>query len=695
MNPEYKNLTKIPYFRRAVLQNFPFIEEDFDALTDYGLLCKVVEYLNKVIEQQNLVNDNTDALHQAYTTLKNFVDNYFDNLDVQEEINKKLEEMIDSGELQTILNESILPLVNSEIEEIKDDINNLNNILSETMDLSPKGAYATVSDLETANPSTGIYIVTSNGHIYSWIHNGTATDLGSYQNAINNTITNILNSKDLMNVSLGANEYSFIPNVVNKVIQGNGTEIDSNIRLTTINKYRLDKNDTINIYHGYQASAGVFDSDDNFLGYYHANGSTDPLYVKNILLVSDIYSQYELADSFKIILKKSDNSDILLTDRVNMQFIIERFKNYVYYGKSLESNEYITDKWINGIFAANGNINENSGRMLTNEFIDLRYFERINSVDGVEFGIAVYDSNYRWLGYLRNATGTISTGPTYWTSLDVSSLDKERKYKLYARNIDLTDINPLTAYSNIIIKFNAPDVLIPYIQVINSGLQFENQNNSGNSIWSDYNGRLAFGMDTTNAPVPTINKQQLINYGTLITMKGGNGVDTKYNRWGLHQIECYDKTNYNRITLLTDKHQEDGRKNAELYYYTGANHSNASYGNFKIGSDVKNHSFNFNRDEFTARGVINAKSIINLARINQNTDLIRTYNNYPEADAAYEPDQAATSENNAKCCLYIQLINAENGAMFYDSVRHKVVVKINGEWHDMNTTPVPSGTYDF
>ena len=48
--------SKIPKFRRCVLQNFPFIEEDFDALTDYGLLCKVVEYLNKVIEVGKLHN---------------------------------------------------------------------------------------------------------------------------------------------------------------------------------------------------------------------------------------------------------------------------------------------------------------------------------------------------------------------------------------------------------------------------------------------------------------------------------------------------------------------------------------------------------------------------------------------------------------------------------------------------------------
>ena len=36
---KFKRLTP---FKRCVLQNFPFIEADFDALTNYGLLCKSI-----------------------------------------------------------------------------------------------------------------------------------------------------------------------------------------------------------------------------------------------------------------------------------------------------------------------------------------------------------------------------------------------------------------------------------------------------------------------------------------------------------------------------------------------------------------------------------------------------------------------------------------------------------------------------
>lgn len=132
--------THIPKFRRFVLQNFPFIEQDFDALTDYELICKVVEYLNSVITSQNEViaevgRFETDVTNQINTfetnvnneintfetnitndfnrleglfnELQSFVDNYFENLDVQEEINNKLDEMAEDGTLQEIITQYI------------------------------------------------------------------------------------------------------------------------------------------------------------------------------------------------------------------------------------------------------------------------------------------------------------------------------------------------------------------------------------------------------------------------------------------------------------------------------------------------------------------------------------------------------------------------------------------------------------
>ena len=97
------NIAKLPLFCRCVIQNFPFIEEDFDALTNYELICKVVEYLNKVITSQNEVIDVANSLSESFQQLHDYVANYFDNLDVQEEINNKLDAMVEDGTLQEII----------------------------------------------------------------------------------------------------------------------------------------------------------------------------------------------------------------------------------------------------------------------------------------------------------------------------------------------------------------------------------------------------------------------------------------------------------------------------------------------------------------------------------------------------------------------------------------------------------------
>ena len=34
-------------FRNWILENFPFLEDDFDALTDYQLFCKMMEYVKQ------------------------------------------------------------------------------------------------------------------------------------------------------------------------------------------------------------------------------------------------------------------------------------------------------------------------------------------------------------------------------------------------------------------------------------------------------------------------------------------------------------------------------------------------------------------------------------------------------------------------------------------------------------------------
>ena len=112
---------KLCYMNIHQLTNFPFIEEDFDFITDYQFICQMTEYLNSVIknsndqndsitnlynallELQNYMNNSVQSLEDAFNELDDYVRNYFDNLDVQTEVNTKLDEMAQEGYFDTII----------------------------------------------------------------------------------------------------------------------------------------------------------------------------------------------------------------------------------------------------------------------------------------------------------------------------------------------------------------------------------------------------------------------------------------------------------------------------------------------------------------------------------------------------------------------------------------------------------------
>ena len=75
-----------------------------ESMSYYETLCGLLNYLQNTIIPT--VNNNADAvaeLQGLYEQLRSYVDNYFTNLDVQEEINNKLDQMVTDGTLPEIV----------------------------------------------------------------------------------------------------------------------------------------------------------------------------------------------------------------------------------------------------------------------------------------------------------------------------------------------------------------------------------------------------------------------------------------------------------------------------------------------------------------------------------------------------------------------------------------------------------------
>lgn len=95
---DYKDLQPFRLWCQKVL---PLVYDD--SLSYYELLCKVVDYLNKTMEDVGTLHGDVTNLHKAYVKLQSYVNNYFSNLDIQNEINNKLDSMAKDGTLDTIL----------------------------------------------------------------------------------------------------------------------------------------------------------------------------------------------------------------------------------------------------------------------------------------------------------------------------------------------------------------------------------------------------------------------------------------------------------------------------------------------------------------------------------------------------------------------------------------------------------------
>ena len=191
MNNEF-DYKKLAPFKWFVLENFPFIEADFDALTNWQLFCKLGQEMNKIINSQNKVGKQVEVLTNEFNKLVNYVNNYFTNLNVQNEINNKLDIMAEDGTLSKIINEDIFKELNDKIAQNTSDINNLDTkITQNTSDINNL-------DTKITQNTADINIINSNKINY-------VNNIEELKNNTNLKDNNIVFTKGFYNISDGGN----------------------------------------------------------------------------------------------------------------------------------------------------------------------------------------------------------------------------------------------------------------------------------------------------------------------------------------------------------------------------------------------------------------------------------------------------------------------------------------------------------
>jgi len=96
-------------FKAWVQQNLPAIYDDSLSYTD--LLSKILSYLNSLVTNNNFLSEDMKKLFD-------YINNYFLDLDVQKNVDKKLDEMAKDGTLDKIINESLFDNLENNLTDL-------------------------------------------------------------------------------------------------------------------------------------------------------------------------------------------------------------------------------------------------------------------------------------------------------------------------------------------------------------------------------------------------------------------------------------------------------------------------------------------------------------------------------------------------------------------------------------------------
>ncbi len=278
---EYKNLT--PFKTWLLLQintwgmtNFPYVESDFDELTNYGMMQQLMGALNDVIDNENEVEQDMTNLFNAFTELQSYVNDYFDNLDVQDEINAKLDEMAQDGSLTQLIKQYVDPIYEEFESEINTKVSNIENMVT----ASVSGMPIPVSSTSAMTDTTKLYLNTTDGYWYyyngsEWTQGGIyqATEIGDGQ-------IDLLNLDELIQENFNT-EYSQLLDLGTYTTGFCSVNSSGNLVINTSNTfgyyiYNLEPNVTYQ-YNGtdVQSANGLIITDENNNVLYHTNNGYD------------------------------------------------------------------------------------------------------------------------------------------------------------------------------------------------------------------------------------------------------------------------------------------------------------------------------------------------------------------------------------------------------------------------------------
>lgn len=217
-----------------------------ESMSYYETLCGLLSYLKDTVIPT--LNNNADAIIEVQnliTQLQSYVDNYFDNLDVQEEINNKLDDMAEHGELTDIIAQ-YLQLAGVLAFNTVNDLINAENIVNGSIcktlgDITyndGKGAFYKIRTITSADVVDGVNIIALN--VSDTLIAEKMPDY--YINEINNNLTNINNDINTTNTRI-----TNLNTIKNLVIIGDSYGVGNSYPTDPITSFAEYMKNTLNL----------------------------------------------------------------------------------------------------------------------------------------------------------------------------------------------------------------------------------------------------------------------------------------------------------------------------------------------------------------------------------------------------------------------------------------------------------------
>ena len=310
---------------------------DSESGTSLQQTARMYAKVNQLVRSVNEQNETIADYIQQFIELKDYCEDYFDNLDVQAEINHKLDQMSASGELGDLIGAYIIPLQQA-YEAVVDDKIAQQDVLIANIDnkveSATSGSPIPVSSTSDMTDEDRIYVLVSTGKWY--YYDGDSWEIGGdYQTPVADfdpTLTVADGIPDSKAVGDRINSNFYVNNIVdvnniqaNKTYNSSGQIISNTGSMLFNDVIQMKSGDTIYCQYNNSGSIGAksialaveVDAYGNFVSYIGAIGT--PRYTANadkfIRIVVNMMEDQSVSNVF--VFKNIPSSDYLNTSYIN------------------------------------------------------------------------------------------------------------------------------------------------------------------------------------------------------------------------------------------------------------------------------------------------------------------------------------------------------------------------------------------